>query len=136
MYRRNHHSSSLPQNVIACIVLILQSMGNLASLNKYFLKYKWRLLLGLLFVTISNFFAAMPAGIVRDVLDEVQQRMSSGPLSAETKSQILNIVLWQGVLLLGLALLRGVFMFFMRQTIIVMSRFIEYDQKNEIYNHY
>jgi ATP-binding cassette subfamily B protein len=111
-------------------------MSPLASLNKYLFKYKWRLLLGLLFVTISNFFAAMPAGIVRDVLDEVHLQMKSGTISDENRSHILDMVLWQGLLLLGLALLRGVFMFFMRQTIIVMSRFIEYDQKNEIYNHY
>lgn len=111
-------------------------MGHLASLNKYLFKYKWRLLAGLLFVTISNFFAAMPAGIIRDVLDQVQQRMKSGPLSDSIQDEIVGFVLWQGLLLLGLALLRGIFMFFMRQTIIVMSRFIEYDQKNEIYNHY
>jgi ATP-binding cassette subfamily B protein len=111
-------------------------MGHLASLNKYFLKYKWRLLFGLLFVTISNVFAAMPAGIVRDVLDQVHLQIQSGPMTPDSRSHILNIVLWQGLLLLGLALLRGVFMFFMRQTIIVMSRLIEFDQKNEIYNHY
>ena len=112
------------------------AMGNLSALNKYFVKYKWRLLLGLLFVTISNLFAAIPATIVRDVIDEVQKQMSAGPLSQGAQSDILNLVLWQGILLLGLALLRGIFMFFMRQTIIVMSRYIEYDQKNEIYNHY
>jgi len=111
-------------------------MGHLSALNKYFVKYKWRLLLGLLFVTISNFFAAIPATIVRDVIDEVQKQMAGGPLTPDDQSTILNLVLWQGILLLGLALLRGIFMFFMRQTIIVMSRFIEYDQKNEIYNHY
>jgi ATP-binding cassette, subfamily B, multidrug efflux pump len=111
-------------------------MGHLSALNKYFIKYKWRLLLGLLFVSVSNFFAAMPAGIVRNVLDEVQRQMSKGPLSSAAQSKVIHLVLLQGVLLLGLALLRGIFMFFMRQTIIVMSRFIEYDQKNEIYKHY
>jgi len=49
---------------------------------------------------------------------------------------IFSQVFWYGLLLLVLALLRGVFMFLMRQTIIVMSRHIEYDQKAEIYNHY
>lgn len=47
-----------------------------------------------------------------------------------------NLIIYTGIILLGLALLRGFFMFLMRQTIIVMSRHIEYDQKNEIYNHY
>lgn len=117
-------------------------MKNLASLNKYFVKYKWRLLLGLLFVSVSNLFAVVSPVVVRNVLDSVQQSVSIYHLISDTKlagdlrSQIFDMVLWNGLLLLGLALARGVFMFFMRQTIIVMSRLIEYDQKNEIYNHY
>ncbi len=111
-------------------------MGHLAALNKYFLKYKWRLLLGLFFVTISNFFAVKPASIIRDVIDKVQAAMTKGSLSGNEQDEIFSMVAWTGLLLLGLALTRGIFMFLMRQTIIVMSRHIEYDQKNEIYNHY
>lgn len=117
-------------------------MGHLAALNKYFVKYKWRLLLGMLFVTISNLFAVIPPVVVRNVLDEVQSNINTyhlienNPLAKDFQGYIFNMVFWNGLLLLGLALLRGVFMFFMRQTIIVMSRFIEYDQKNEIYKHY
>lgn len=117
-------------------------MKNLASLNKYFVKYKWRLLSGLLFVTISNLFAVIPPVIVRNVLDQVQDNISTYHLLSDTglsgdmEHYIFQLVLWNGLLLLGLALLRGVFMFFMRQTIIVMSRHIEYDQKHEIYKHY
>ena len=116
-------------------------MKNLASLNKYFVKYKWRLLLGLLFVSVSNVFAVMSPVVVRDVLDKVQQSVGiyNGLKGAEAQvmqEQIFSMVLWNGLLLLGLALARGVFMFFMRQTIIVMSRLIEYDQKSEIFNHY
>ncbi|MBC7553223.1 MAG: ABC transporter ATP-binding protein [Taibaiella sp.] len=117
-------------------------MKNLRSINKYFLKYKWRLMLGLLFVAISNRFAVMPPMLVRNVLDEMRDDMTSYKLVADMhiagamRSQILGLVLWSGIVLLVLALLRGIFMFLMRQTIIVMSRHIEYDQKNEIYNHY
>lgn len=117
-------------------------MKNLASLNKYFVKYKWRLLSGLLFVTISNLFAVIPPVIVRNTLDKVQDNISSYHLLSDTRLSgdmehyIFQLVLWNGLLLLGLALLRGVFMFFMWQTIIVMSRHIEYDQKHEIYKHY
>jgi ATP-binding cassette subfamily B protein len=117
-------------------------MKNLASLNKYFARYKWRLLLGLLFVTIANLFAVIPPVIVRNVLDQVQQNMQSYHLisdmsiSQSMERYIFSLVLINGLILLGLALLRGVFMFFMRQTIIVMSRLIEFDQKNDIYNHY
>lgn len=117
-------------------------MGHLAALNKYFLKYKWRLILGLLFVTISNLFAVLPPVVVRNVIDEVIQQINSyrlvsgSSLAGEFRSYVFRLVLQSGLVLLALALLRGVFMFCMRQTIIVMSRFIEFDQKNEIYRHY
>jgi ATP-binding cassette, subfamily B, multidrug efflux pump len=107
-------------------------MKNLGSLNKYFLKYKWRLLLGLLFVAISSKFAVMPGNVIKDILDQVVALVKSKP----GNSEITSLVFRAGITLLGLALLRGFFMFMMRQTIIVMSRHIEYDQKNEIYNHY
>jgi len=107
-------------------------MKNLGALNKYFLKYKWRLLLGMLFVVISSKFAVMPGNVIRDILDQVQRMATDG----SSRDDIFSIVFRGGLLLLGLALLRGLFMFMMRQFIIVMSRHIEYDQKNEIYNHY
>ena len=117
------------------MALSLRPMKNLGSLNKYFVKYKWRLLLGLLFVAISNKFAEMPGSVVRDILNEVQQTLKNKTLNTSNAVLIHDVVL-AGITLLGLALLRGLFMFMMRQTIIVMSRHIEYDQKNEIYNHY
>ena len=110
----------------------LHPMKNLGSINKYFFKYKWRLLLGLLFVAISNKFAVMPGNVIKDIIDQVQQMV----VSNTAHTAIIAIVFKAGVILLGLALLRGLFMFMMRQTIIVMSRHIEYDQKNEIYEHY
>lgn len=117
-------------------------MKQLAAVNKYFVRYKWRLLLGILFVTISNLFAVLPPVVIRNVIDQVQENIDSYHLVTNSvladgmRSYIFTLVLWNGLLLLGLALLRSVFMFFMRQTIIVMSRLIEYDQKNEIYDHY
>lgn len=118
------------------------SMKHLSALNKYLLKYKWRLISGLLFVTLSNLFAVVSPVVVRDVLDEVQSGLASYKLLSDTglapdmKALIFGAVFKSGMILLALALVRGVFMFFMRQTIIVMSRHIEYDQKREIYNHY
>jgi len=117
-------------------------MKSLSALNKYFVRYKWRLLSGIFFVAISNLFAVVSPTVVRDVLDKVQESIvayhKQTDLASMNKIQvdIFKLVLWNGVLLLGLALARGVFMFFMRQTIIVMSRHIEYDQKNEVYAHY
>lgn len=107
-------------------------MKNLVSLNKYFVKYKWRLLLGLFFVAVSSKFAVMPGNVIQQVLDQVQVMMAQG----QSHSVILASVIKGGEIILGLALARGVSMVMMRQTIIVMSRHIEYDQKNEIYKHY
>lgn len=117
-------------------------MKQLAALNKYFIKYKWRLISGLLFVTLSNLFAVVSPVVVRDVLDEVHSGLSSykllngTALAGDMKSLIFDTVFKAGIILLVLALVRGIFMFFMRQTIIVMSRHVEYDQKKEIYDHY
>jgi ATP-binding cassette, subfamily B, multidrug efflux pump len=117
-------------------------MKKLASINKYFVKHKWRLISGIFFVAISNLFAVIPPTVIRTVIDSVQQEIQSYQLLASTslkgemQDYIFAQVFWYGLLLLALALLRGMFMFFMRQTIIVMSRHIEYDQKAEIYNHY
>jgi len=117
-------------------------MRHLSVLNKYFLKYKWRLILGILFVTISNIFAVLPPVVVRNVMDQVYNNVNTyhllgnSPLSISFRANVMKLVMYSGLILLGFALLRGIFMFFMRQTIIVMSRHIEYDQKNEVYEHY
>jgi ATP-binding cassette subfamily B multidrug efflux pump len=117
-------------------------MKRLKSLRKYFIRYKWRLLMGVLFVTVSNLFAVLPPVIVRCTLDDVIENINSyrliegSSLSGDMEHYIFSLVFWNALFILGLAILRGIFMFFMRQTIIVMSRHIEYDQKNEVYNHY
>ena len=117
-------------------------MKRLQSLRKYFIRYRGRFLLGILFATASSYFAVKSPQIVRDVLNEVQATLSSysrlkGSAKAnDVLAKIGSLVLWSGLTLLGYAILRGVFMFFMRQTFIVMSRHIEYDQKAEIFRHY
>lgn len=117
-------------------------MRHLSVLNKYFIKYKWRFLSGILFVTISNVFAILSPQIVRDTLDQVYNNIGDYHLLGKTpggellRSHIIHLVMIAGLWLLAYALLRGIFMFFMRQTIIVMSRHIEYDQKNEVFEHY
>lgn len=117
-------------------------MKELRALNKFFLKYKYRLGLGILFVTISNFFAILPPVIIRTVIDQVYNNITLYRLVSDTRLSndyvrlIMKMVMVSGILLISFALIRGIFMFFMRQTIIVMSRHIEYDQKNEIYDQY
>jgi ATP-binding cassette subfamily B multidrug efflux pump len=127
-------------------------MRHLKALNIYFWKYKWRLFLGILFITISNYFGMLAPQMTGFVVDEVQRHLTGANNSTSKlidplvqysirifKSLNLNfssLIMACGLLLLIFALLRGFFMFLMRQTIIVMSRHIEYDQKNEVYAHY
>jgi ATP-binding cassette, subfamily B, multidrug efflux pump len=115
---------------------------DLAAINKYLLKYKYHLILGTLFIIISNVFAIIPAYLVRQAFDIVQRGISLHSafqgleLQSETYDLFTSSIFIYGFFILLMALLRGVFLFFMRQTIIVMSRLIEYDMKNEIYAHY
>ena len=114
----------------------------LASLNRYLWKYRTRLMLGSVFVAASNLLAIIPAQLVRHSFDLVREGISLHQLYAGTAAQQAiygvfgrNIVFY-GALIVALAVARGVLLFFMRQTIIVMSRLIENDLKNEIYDHY
>jgi ATP-binding cassette, subfamily B, multidrug efflux pump len=115
---------------------------SLSYLNKYLLKYKYRFLLGILFVTLSNIFAIIPAQIVRHAFDLVHEGITLHNLYEGLDQQgaiydvfARNVTLY-AVIILVMALLKGIFTFYMRQTIIVMSRLIENDLKNEIYHHY
>lgn len=118
------------------------ALRDLAVLKKYFIKYRWRLLLGVLFVATSNIFAVMSPEIVRETLDQVYGSIAryhvlgDSPAAAALKSEVMRLVMVAGFWLLAYAVLRGIFMFLMRQTIIVMSRHIEFDQKNEVFDHY
>lgn len=117
-------------------------MKSLKYLNTYLLRYKTRLLFGTLFVTISNLFAIYPAEILRKGIDMVQYGievyflMEGSEAASELKRQFFYVLLGLGAIVIAAALLKGLFMFFMRQTIIVMSRLIEYDLKNDIYKQY
>ena len=128
-------------------------MKELAAVNKYLWKYKERFLLGTLFVVLSNFFAVIAPQITGYVVSQVQQNLPGAVnlKHIQTHSYLVNILIdWLdtqhfsfaklvaicSVTILILAVLRGVMLFFMRQTIIVMSRHIEYDQKNEVYAKY
>ena len=106
-------------------------MKSLQYLNKYFLKYKWRFLLGIIFTIVSNYFGVQMPIYFKNAIDQLQVNAS------DTQP---NDILWLAFQLGGfymlLSLAKGFFLFLMRQTIIVMSRYIEFDLKNEIYSHY
>jgi len=114
----------------------------LRHLNKYFIKYKTYLILGIVFVILSTIFQILPAPLVRYALDLVAENLSiyqsfeGLELQEVFKAVIDRSIVFYGVLILIIALLRGFFLFLVRQTIIIMSRHIEYDLKNEIFDHY
>jgi ATP-binding cassette, subfamily B, multidrug efflux pump len=127
-------------------------LKHLSVLNKYFIKYRYRLFAGIFFIIASNYFAVLAPQITGYVVNKVQVLLSGGTASMGEKEHdvLVNIFIrWSennfhdnsfialaSITILILALLSGLFMFLMRQTLIVMSRHIEYDQKNEIFKHY
>lgn len=128
-------------------------MVHLASLSIYFWKYRWRLSLGVLFVVLSNYIGILAPQVTGFVVDEVQRSLNPTAVGSERvffdplvkwwidyfkelQLDFSQLVMFCGILLLSIALLRGFFMFLMRQTIIVTSRHIEFDQKNQVYAHY
>ena len=117
-------------------------MKHLFFLNKYFIKYKWRVIPGVLFVVISNIFGVVPAQVIGHAFNLITENIAIYRLfnGFDRQAIVYDIFSYSlfffGALILFLYLLRGLFLFFMRQTIILMSRHIEYDMKNEIYAHY
>jgi len=122
--------------------LILRHLRSLLSLLKYFVNYKRYLITGFLFIILSNIFAIFIPPIVRISIDGVLLKLNGDELPKyiellpEYFHDVLGIGLLSGGLILLAALLKGVCMYFMRMSVIVMSRYIEYDQKNNIFKHY
>ena len=119
-----------------------RSVRALSHLNKYFIRYKWYLILGSLFTVLSNLFGILPAQLVRYALDLVRETLdiyflfNGSRVQADLYDVFAFSIFLYGILILVMALLKGMFLFLVRQTLIVMSRRIEYDLKNEIYAHY
>ena len=127
-------------------------MKELAALNVFFWKYRVRFFLGILLVIATNYLAVLAPQITGYVVGMVQANLPGAApantvhseyilqgidqLSSHFKFSFSWIVTFCSITILVLAIIRGVFMFFMRQTIIVMSRHIEFDQKNQVYAHY
>jgi len=117
-------------------------MKELRYLNKYLIKYKWHLIFGTVFVIISNAFQILPGPLVRHSIDLIADNIQIYDALIKLDLQqsffkvfAFGVLVYAGLILL-MALLRGVFLYFVRQTLIVMSRHIEYDLKNEIFEHY
>ena len=108
-------------------------MKHLQYLNKFLWKYRNLLIIGTIFIIIANLFALYPAEFVREAFDAVLTSIKGG---SEERAKIPYVLLKYSALIVSFAIFKGIFMFFMRQTIIVMSRKIEFDLKNEIYQQY
>ncbi|MBE7652909.1 ABC transporter ATP-binding protein [Tenacibaculum finnmarkense] len=108
-------------------------MKSLKYLNKYFVKYKWRLLLGTLITVLAKILTLKIPDFVGNSLNIVEDYQLG---NATTLSEVKTVLFKNIMLIIGVTLLGGFFTFFMRQTIIVTSRMIEFDLKNEIYQQY
>ena len=112
-------------------------MKELSYLNKYLLSYKYYYIIGGLFIFISTAFAIVPATLIRETFNLIENGYKEYSLGNNIlKEEILEDVLFYSSAIIFAAIVRGFFMYMMRQTIIVASRKIEYDLKNEIFYHY
>lgn len=129
-------------------------MSHLFTLNRFFWKYRRRFFFGIFFVVLTNYFRILSPQLTGYIINSVIAALKPGTAMVPHATKggynfiVRYIIDWMGSLafhqkilatgltLIGLALISGFFMFLMRQTIIVMSRLIEFDQKNQIFAHY
>jgi len=115
-------------------------LKHLFTLNRYLVKYKWHIVSGIVFVFASNYFGILIPQKIREALDLVQGQIqllrSSAPdAKDDLYGELSHTLFIFGLTVTGFVMLKGVLMYFMRQTIIVMSRLIEYDMRQELYQH-
>ncbi len=127
-------------------------MKELSALNVFFWKYRFRFFSGILLVIATNYLAVLSPQITGYVVNLVQAKLPGGKPATNINHDLIvsfishlgernqfgftSLITFCSITILILAIIRSVFMFFMRQTIIVMSRHIEFDQKNQVYAHY
>ncbi|CAM3912714.1 ABC transporter ATP-binding protein [Flavobacterium cucumis] len=108
-------------------------MKELQYLNKYFIKYKYRFLLGLLITIIAQIFSLFTPELIGNSIKVIEDYINSSDKDvASLKVALLENIFY----ILVTTIIAGFFTFLMRQTLIVMSRYVEFDLKNEIFNHY
>ena len=135
-------STNRPFRRFNAFITPIPNVKDLRFLNKYFIRYKWQLIWGILFVSASNYFRVLQPQVIRDALDLVVENITlyrqfdGFALQEVFFKELGSILLFFGILVLLLALLMGLFMYYMRQTIVVVSRLIEYDLRKEIFGHY
>ena len=111
-------------------------MQALKKLNPYFSKHKWLLIAGAFFVIISVIFKLFPALFIRNSFDAIAEIIENYRNGVAQDGNVSGELVRYGLYIIGAAVLQGIFMYFMRQTIVVMSRHIEFDLKNTVFEHY
>lgn len=108
-------------------------MKELLHLNKYFYKYRVRLIIGIIITIIAKLFTVFVPELIGSTIDVVNEQIQNSDQGIDIfKTELLKKIL----LLIGTAIIAGFFTFTMRQTIINVSRYVEYDLKNEVYQQY
>ena len=107
-------------------------MKELRHLNKYFKKYWGKLVIGIIITIIARVFQLVMPSFVKKSIEVVENYVANEITEASARELLLEYIL----VIIGAALLSGFFTFLMRQTIINVSRYIEYDLKNEVFDHY
>nr|WP_294777249.1 ABC transporter ATP-binding protein [uncultured Flavobacterium sp.] len=107
-------------------------MKELQYLNKYFVKYKFHFLLGILITIVAQIFSLFTPKLVSQSFQAIEEFHSNKMTSEMIKTELIHNILW----IIGTTLIAGVLTFLMRQTLIVMSRHVEFDLKNEVFQHY
>lgn len=107
-------------------------MKELQYLNKYFIKYKFHFLLGIFITIVAQIFSLFTPKLVSQSFEAIQSFHSNNISSDVIKAKLIENILW----IIGTTLIAGVLTFLMRQTLIVMSRHVEFDLKNEVFQHY
>ena len=111
-------------------------MSALKKLNPYFLKHKWLLIAGAFFVIVSVIFKLFPALFIRNSFDAIATIIENYRSGNAQDANVSGALVKYGLYIIASAVLQGIFMYFMRQTIVVMSRHIEFDLKNTVFAHY
>jgi ATP-binding cassette subfamily B protein len=107
-------------------------MKELRYLNKYFVKYKYRFLLGILITIVAQIFSLFTPKLISKSFKAIEEHTNGTLANAAIKSQLVENI----ALVVGTTIIAGVLTFLMRQTLIVMSRHVEFDLKNEVFRHY
>ena len=108
-------------------------MKELKRLNNFLLKYKGRLILGLIITVVSRVFSLVTPRLVGDSMTSIENYLN---VQSVSPAELKEVLLMNIIFIIGASLISGFFTFLMRQTIINVSRFIEFDVKNQIFSHY